>query len=159
MAREIERKFLVRGGAWRDDVVESVHIRQGYVAGGDAASVRVRISGGRAWLNLKSKTVGVSRAEFDFEIPAADGEAILETLCAQPVIEKTRHMVDYGSRRWEVDEFEGENAGLVVAEIELVSEDESFEKPPWAGREVSEDVRYYNSELARRPYREWRGEG
>lgn len=131
-------------------------MRQGYLVGGDKGSVRVRVSGGRAWLNIKSATVGIARTEFDYEIPPADAGQILETLCVRPLIEKTRYFVDYAGHCWEVDVFEGDNAGLVVAEIELRSEDEPFERPPWAGKEVSEDRRYYNAALAQRPYSRWK---
>lgn len=156
VASEIERKFLVRDDSWRQGARDPVSMRQGYIAGGDKASVRVRVSGGRAWLNIKSATVGIARAEFDYEIPPADAGQILETLCVRPLIEKTRYFVDYAGHCWEVDVFEGENAGLVVAEIELRSEDEPFEPPPWAGKEVSEDRRYYNAALAQRPYSRWK---
>ncbi len=159
MASEIERKFLVKSDAWRAEVVESMRIRQGYIVGSQLASVRVRLSGDRAWLNLKSATVGVSRGEFDYEIPAADGRALLETLCSKPLIEKTRFFVNHAGHRWEIDVFEGDNAGLVVAEVELQSEDEPVELPPWAGDEVSSDERYYNAVLAQRPYRLWKRDG
>ncbi len=156
MASEIERKFLVRDDSWRERARDPMRIRQGYVAAGPKASVRVRISGDRAWLNLKSATVGVSRAEFDYEIPLADGEKLIDTLCERPLIEKTRYFVDHAGHCWEVDVFEGENAGLVVAEIELASEDEPFELPPWAGEEVSQDRRYYNAALVKLPYSRWK---
>ena len=156
MASEIERKFLVRDDSWRERARDPMRIRQGYVLAGPKASVRIRISGERAWLNLKSATVGVSRAEFDYEIPHSDGEQLVDTLCERPLIEKTRYFVDHAGHCWEVDVFEGENAGLVVAEIELASEDEAFEQPSWAGREVSRDRRYYNAALAKLPYSRWK---
>lgn len=156
MASEIERKFLVRDESWRKRARDPMRIRQGYVLAGPKASVRVRISGKRAWLNLKSATVGVSRAEFDYEIPHADGEQLMDTLCERPLIEKTRYFVDHAGHCWEVDVFEGENAGLVVAEIELAAEDEPFEPPSWAGREVSRDRRYYNAALVKLPYSRWK---
>lgn len=158
MAAEVERKFLVTGERWRADAVRSMRIVQGYIVGSASASVRVRVSGDRAWLNLKSATVGVSRAEFDYEIPLADAEQMLATLCSGPVIRKTRYFVPHAGREWEVDVFEGDNAGLVVAEIELESEDAPFDRPPWAGREVSADARYYNAALVERPYRLWKNE-
>lgn len=156
MASEIERKFLVRDDSWRERARDPMRIRQGYVAASPKVSVRVRVSGDRAWLNLKSATVGVSRAEFDYLIPHSDGEQLIDTLCERPLIEKTRYFVDHAGHCWEVDVFEGENAGLVVAEIELASEDEPFERPSWAGREVSRDRRYYNAALVKLPYSRWK---
>ncbi len=156
MASEIERKFLVRDESWREHARDPMRIRQGYVLAGPKASVRIRISGRRAWLNLKSATVGVSRAEFDYEIPLADAEQLMDSLCERPLIEKIRYFVDHAGHCWEVDVFEGENAGLVVAEIELASEDEAFESPSWAGREVSQDRRYYNAALVKLPYSRWK---
>ncbi len=155
MAQEIERKFLVVGEAWRQQARDHQRYRQGYLASDPACSIRVRISGDRAWLNLKSATLGVARLEFDYPIPVTDAEQILERLCSGPVIDKTRWFVDYGGKTWEVDEFHGDNAGLVVAEIELASEDEAFERPPWLGAEVSHDPRYYNVRLAVHPYKDW----
>lgn len=156
MPYEIERKFLVKDESWRDRARDPMRIRQGYIVAGARASVRVRISGGRAWLNLKSATVGVSREEFDYEIPASDAQQLIDTLCVRPLIEKTRYFVDHAGHCWEVDVFEGDNAGLVVAEIELDSEDEPFELPPWAGMEVSRDRRYYNAALVQLPYSRWK---
>ncbi len=155
MSSEIERKFLLRDESWRALARDPVRMRQGYLVGTARASVRVRVSAGRAWLNLKSATVGVTRAEFDYEIPASDAEQILDTLCQRPLIEKTRYFVDHAGHLWEIDVFEGDNAGLVVAEIELRREDETFELPPWAGEEVSHDRRYYNAALVNRPYSSW----
>lgn len=154
MGTEIERKFLVRGVAWRD-VAKAEPCRQGYLAYGPPVAVRIRIMGGIASLNIKTATTAITRSEFEYEIPIADGESILATSCAGAIIEKTRHCVEYGGRTWEVDVFEGANAGLVVAEIELDSEDEPFEPPPWLGREVSGDPRYLNTSLCKRPYSEW----
>ncbi len=156
MASEIERKFLLRDESWRIFARDPTRIRQGYILGGAKASVRVRVSGDCAWLNLKSATVGVSRAEFDYPIPVSDAEQILDKLCVRPIIEKTRFLVDHAGHCWEVDVFEGDNSGLVVAELELASEDESFELPPWAGKEVSKDRRYYNSSLVQLPYCRWK---
>ena len=129
---------------------------QGYMSGGEQASVRVRVQGEQAFLNIKSATLGVWRREYDYPIPLHDGEEILDHLCMGPLIEKTRYLVEYAGHTWEVDVFEGDNAGLVVAEIELDSEDQPFEKPPWAGEEVSHDPRYYNVCLVKHPYKEWR---
>jgi adenylate cyclase len=156
MATEIERKFLVRDDGWRQQADAGLRMRQGYLSGGGRASVRVRVQGDRAFLNMKSATLGVWRREYDYPIPLRDAEEILEHLCEGPLIEKTRYHVAYASHTWEVDVFEGDNAGLVVAEIELDSEDEVFEKPPWAGKEVSHDPRYYNVRLAKHPYKAWK---
>jgi adenylate cyclase len=158
MASEIERKFLVRDDGWQRDAGAGVRMRQGYIVASEAGSVRVRISGDQAWLNIKGATVGISRTEFEYPVAVADAEQILEDLCIRPLIEKTRYLADYAGHRWEVDVFEGDNHGLVVAEIELDSEDESFEKPPWAGEEVSMDPRYYNASLATRPFSMWKDE-
>ncbi len=158
MATEIERKFLVTGDGWRAGVKRTSRYRQGYLANSDTASVRVRVADGRGWLNIKSMTLGVSREEFEYEIPVEEAQRMLDHLCARPLIEKVRHFVEYGGHTWEIDLFEGENAGLVVAEIELSSEDEPFERPPWLGKEVSDDERYYNVCLVRHPYRLWKDE-
>jgi adenylate cyclase len=153
---EIERKFLVRNDGWREAVRESAYFRQGYLSNEVQCSVRVRIAGERAWLNLKSVTIGAQRHEFEYEIPVRDAHQMLDVLTVKPVIEKTRYFVDVGSHTWEIDVFEGDNAGLVVAEIELDSPDEPFEKPDWVGEEVTYDPRYYNTSLSSNPYRNWR---
>lgn len=155
MGTEIERKFLVRDDAWRGAVERSRRMRQGYLPGMETASVRVRIDGDRALLNIKSATLDVSRQEYEYSIPLADAEEILDTLCEKPLIEKTRHFVPHGGHLWEVDVFEGDNAGLVVAEVELGHDDERPEMPAWAGDEVSDDPRYYNVSLVRHPYKDW----
>ncbi len=155
MAKEIERKFLVTSDEWRRQARGSARYRQGYLSSDPGCSIRVRIADGRAWLNLKSATLGVSRTEFDYPIPVVDAEEILERLCSGPVIDKTRWFVDHAGHTWEVDEFHGDNEGLVVAEIELPSEDAPFERPAWVGEEVSHDPRYYNVCLATHPYKDW----
>jgi adenylate cyclase len=155
MAQEIERKFLLRGDGWRARVTGSLPMKQGYLASHQACSVRVRIAGGQAFLNLKSATLGVERYEYEYEIPVTDAEEILHTLCERPFIDKVRHHVPYAGHLWEVDEFEGENAGLVVAEIELGHPDEPFARPEWLGAEVSHDPRYYNVCLLKHPYSRW----
>jgi adenylate cyclase len=164
MGIEIERKFLVLGDGWRAQVEKSVRMAQGYLndmqalrAGTQNASVRVRIAGNHAFLNMKSRELGHTRQEFDYEIPVADAEDLLK-LCVGGLIDKTRHYVRHGGFVWEVDVFEGENAGLEVAEIELPSADAAFEKPAWAGREVTDELRYYNLALAERPYSRWSAE-
>lgn len=152
---EIERKFLVVSDAWRDQVRSSARLRQGYLNNEEHCSVRVRVVGEQAWLNLKGVTIGAQRLEFEYPIPLPDAHRMLEDLTCKPIIEKTRHLVEVGRHTWEIDVFEGDNAGLVVAEIELDDPDEAFEKPAWAGAEVTEDPRYYNSRLSANPYRNW----
>lgn len=155
MGMEIERKFLLQSDGWRGQVQHSERMRQGYLNQEKHCSVRVRTAGGRAWLNIKGVTVGAQRKEFEYEIPLADALELLETMSHRPLIEKTRHYVPAGGRVWEIDEFDGENAGLVVAELELDDPDEPFVKPDWLGEEVTDDVRYYNTQLVRQPYRQW----
>lgn len=155
MPQEIERKFLLRGDDWRS--APAVHIRQGYLSREAARTVRVRTSGDGAWLTIKGKSQGAVRAEFEYAIPLADANTLLE-LCERPLIEKNRHIIDYAGFTWEVDEFFGANQGLIVAEIELESEDQKFELPPWIGDEVTDDPRYYNSQLSLKPYSEWSNE-
>jgi adenylate cyclase len=151
---EIERKFLLRDASWRDACVRSVRMCQGYL-GGERCSVRVRIAGERAQLNVKSRTAGAQRLEFEYELPLADAKAMLAAFCRER-IEKTRHYVEHAGMLWEVDEFEGANLGLVVAEIELEREAQQFAMPPWIAEEVTHDLRYYNNQLARVPYSSWR---
>jgi adenylate cyclase len=153
---EIERKFLVLDERWREAAHGSARFRQGYLNDEERCSVRVRISGDAAWLNLKSVTLGAQRHEFEYPIPLADAQQMLDLLSCKPVVEKTRYFVDCGPHTWEIDVFEGDNAGLVVAEIELGSPDEAFEQPPWLGAEVTFDPRYYNTRLAADPYKNWR---
>ncbi len=130
-------------------------MRQGYLNDEPRCSVRVRTSAKRAWLNIKSVTVGTQRQEFEYEIPLSDGNQLLNTLSRKPLIEKTRHLVEIGRHVWEIDEFGGDNQGLIVAEIELNHTDEPFEKPPWLGQEVTMDSRYYNTQLSKLPYKSW----
>lgn len=155
MGIEIERKFLVVGDAWRAAATERIRMRQGYLTKEGPNSARIRLTGDEARLNLKSAEVGATRLEFDWEVPRADAEQILDRLCHRPLIEKVRHLVSIGAHLWEVDEFEGDNAGLVVAEIELAAADEAFVKPDWLGREVTHERRYYNQALVAHPYRAW----
>lgn len=158
MATEIERKFLVLDDSWRAEATRSVRMRQGYLSGGGQSSIRVRVQGDEAFLNIKSATLGVRRLEYEYPIPLRDAEEMLDRLCAGPLIEKTRYDVPRAGHVWEIDVFEGDNAGLVVAEIELDGEDDFFEKPAWAGAEVSHDPRYYNVSLVKNPYKNWRPE-
>jgi adenylate cyclase len=155
MGLEIERKFLVTSDAWRDEVVRSLEMRQGYLAGeGGRASVRVRLEGAEARLNIKAAVVGAARAEYEYVIPSDDARLLLETLCVG-TLGKVRHYVEREGLTWEVDEFLGANAGLVVAEIELGSLDQFFTRPQWVGRELTDDCRYYNHYLALHPYSTW----
>lgn len=155
MGREIERKFLVLDDRWRAAATSSKHIRQGYLAAGPNATVRVRVSGPRAWLTIKGDATGIARAEFEYEIPLPDADHLLAHHCLLGRVEKTRHFVPHGSLVIEVDEFHGENEGLVIAEVELEAVDTAFAPPPWLGAEVTDDIRYYNAYLARYPYRRW----
>ncbi len=155
MATEIERKYLVRGDAWRGRADRHVRYRQGYLANTRHCSVRVRVGGHAAHLSVKGATVGVSRLEFEYPVPLEDAEIMLRELCLRPIIVKTRHLVRDLDQDWEVDVFEGDNAGLVVAEIELEDEAQAVTLPDWAGEEVTYDVRYYNSNLAVTPFNQW----
>ncbi|APO96975.1 CYTH domain-containing protein [Xanthomonas vesicatoria] len=164
MGIEIERKFLVTGDGWRSAAHAVIPMAQGYIndqaamrSGAQSASVRVRVQGESAFLNLKSREVGHTRQEFEYPIPVADARALL-ALCVGGLIDKRRHLVEYQGHVWEVDEFLGDNAGLVVAEIELGSADEAFAKPEWIGAEVTDDVRYYNLALASHPFSQWLGD-
>lgn len=155
MGTEIERKFLVRDDTWRDAVISSTRIMQGYLTDGGTAVVRARVRGDRGYLTVKGMTTGVTRAEYEYEIPADDARAMLDTLAQGPVIDKVRHLIPVAGHTWELDVFAGANDGLVMAEIELRSAEEPFERPAWAGAEVSDDARYFNVNLASHPYREW----
>jgi adenylate cyclase len=159
MGVEIERKFLVDADAWRTQVSHAQRMVQGYLI--DAAqlrdarsSVRVRIAGEAAWLNVKSAQHGIARQEYEYAIPCIDAEHMLRDLC-QGTIEKTRHYVPHEHVTFEIDEFHGDNAGLIVAELELDAEDQPFPRPPWLGREVSAAPRYYNIHLLHHPYAHW----
>jgi len=154
MGVEIERKFLLVGDGWRD-LAEPVLLRQGYLSSQRERVVRVRIEGQHAMLTIKGANVGTARGEWEYPIPLADANELLDGLCEQPLIEKYRRRIMYAGMVWEVDEFLGANFGLVVAEIELHSVDQPFEKPDWIGEEVSDDARYYNANLIRHPYSQW----
>lgn len=154
MAREIERKYLVKRELWnpRDD---GTHFKQGYLNSQKERVVRVRIEGAKAKLTIKGITTGVSRSEFEYAIPVDDAAILLDQLCEKPLIDKHRHVEQHGRLTWEIDVFHGDNEGLVIAEVELASEEEKPELPPWAGPEVSSDPRYFNSNLLKNPYRNW----
>ena len=153
MASEIERKFLVDGQAWRQPA--PLRIRQGYLNRDKERTVRVRIAGERAYLTIKGSMQGITRAEFEYPIALADAEQLLP-MCDGPLLEKNRHVLEHAGMTWEVDEFFGDNDGLVVAEIELSSEDQMFERPAWLGVEVTHDRRYLNSNLISQPFKQWR---
>jgi len=154
MAKEIERKFLVAHQAWRESV-NTIHVfKQGYLSYDSERTVRVRATEVTGYLTIKGITEGLTRDEFEYEIPLGDALALLQ-LCERPAIEKKRYIVPNGAHDWEVDVFEGVNEGLVVAEIELGSEDEAFEKPSWLGNEVSGDRKYSNSALSLHPFKNW----
>lgn len=155
MPLEIERKFLVHTALWRADPARASRYRQGYLCGAPDVVVRVRTADSAAFLTVKGATQGITRLEFEYPIPIADANEMLDALCGGAIIEKTRYRVPFGGRTWEVDVFAGENAGLVLAEVELPSADAVVELPPWAGVEVSDDSRYYNASLARHPFMHW----
>ena len=155
MPIEIERKFLLKNDSWRNQVIKTSSIIQGYLANTDHCSIRIRLADDQASLNIKSMTIGVTRSEFDYPVPMDEAKLLLKDLCPGPVIEKIRHYVDYAGHTWEIDEFLGENSGLVVAEIELQHQHEEFSIPDWLGKEVSDDQRYYNICLADNPYTSW----
>ena len=152
MAKEIERKFLVKEGSWRNQ--EGTQYRQGYLNSVKERVVRVRTIDDKGYLTIKGLTVGASRLEFEYEIPRHDADQLLE-ICEKPLIEKTRYKVMEGDFIWEIDEFFGENQGLIVAEVELESEDQEFPRPAWVGEEVTGDPRYFNSNLIKNPYKMW----
>jgi adenylate cyclase len=152
MATEIERKFLVQEVPWRKG--SGIPFIQGYLNRDKERTVRVRIARDKAFLTIKGLTQGASRVEFEYEIPVSDAQQLLK-LSDGPIIQKNRYVIVHEGSTWEVDEFLGDNAGLVLAEIELKSEDQPFNRPPWLGAEVTHDRRYYNSSLASHPYRKW----
>jgi len=155
MAHEIERKFLVTASGWREHATPA-RIRQGYLSTEPDRIVRVRTEGERATLTVKGPTHGITRIELEYAIPFDDARTMLDELCMRPLIEKTRHTLRVGPHVWQIDEFQAENLGLIVAEIELASAGDEFERPAWLGGEVSDDPRYFNANLTRHPYRRWR---
>ncbi len=156
MGIEIERKFLVGGDGWRRQAASQTRFSQGYLSRDPARTVRVRIAGDAAFLTIKGATTGATRAEFEYAVPLADAQQLL-AMCDGPVVEKVRHLCTVGGMTWEVDEFLGANAGLVVAEIELDAEGQAFARPAWLGAEVTGDARYVNANLAVRPFTSWGG--
>ena len=156
MAIEIEKKFLVCNDNWLKFATKSIAYVQGYFSTNEACSIRIRISEDKASLNIKSATLGITRSEYDYPVPVEDAQEMLRTLCNKPLIEKTRYTVPVDHHLWEIDVFSGENKGLVVAEIELESVDDSITLPDWIGEEVSHDPRYYNVCLVEHPYKDWK---
>ena len=156
MNREIERKFRVVDDLYKSGSTSCLY-KQGYLCTDSDRTVRIRLAGEKGFVTIKGKTVGCSRAEYEYEIPAADAASMLDTLCLHPLVEKIRYRQGGPDGKvWEVDEFLGENEGLVVAEIELADENEPFARPAWLGEEVTGDVRYYNSYLSQNPYKRWK---
>lgn len=158
MGTEIERKFLLKNDSWQQSVQDSCRMCQAYAGfeGKPGYSFRIRIAGERAFLTLKSPVNGISRQEYEYAIPLTDAEELMRSFCGSGKVEKIRHHVPFGGKLWEIDEFLGENAGLTVAELELETENAVFEQPPWLGREVTGDIRYYNSRLIREPFSSWK---
>jgi len=155
MAYEIERKFLLASDAWRSQVYETLQIKQGYFCNTDKASLRVRVTNKKAYLSTKTMTLDIRRHEFEYEIPRVDAEFMLQHMCNGSAVIKQRHLVKIDQHIWEIDEFEDDNLGLLVAEIELQHESEVFNKPDWVGKEVSDDRRYVNVSLVNNPYKDW----
>jgi CYTH domain-containing protein len=154
MGKEIERKFVVTGDDWREKA-SGIHYRQGYLSVGGECTVRVRRAGDQGFLTIKGRPVGIVRDEYEYEIPTADADELLDRLCTGGIVEKFRHNLRYAGRIWEVDEFLGANSGLVVAEIELAKDNEAVDLPPWVGVEVTDDPRYSNASLAHHPFSAW----
>ncbi|MEW8401056.1 MAG: CYTH domain-containing protein [Candidatus Thiodiazotropha sp.] len=155
MALEIERKYLVINDKWRDSVIRESVMKQGYLASQPNATVRVRVSGSEARLTIKGRSRGIRRSEYEYPIPLQDAQELLDSHSAGALIEKVRYRVRCGDHVWDLDVFDGANRGLVIAEVELGSEDEAFQMPEWAGEEVSSDSRYYNASLVSHPYCDW----
>ncbi|MGM0558078.1 MAG: CYTH domain-containing protein [Myxococcota bacterium] len=155
MKTEIERKFIVSDDGWRDEATHSEHMRQGYFARGDDSTVRVRLVDGQGVFTIKGPTYGITRAEYEYEIPAQDAREMLDIFCEGRQLEKTRYHLEHGDFLWVVDEFEGDNAPLILAEIELERPDQPFDVPSWVDDEVSRDRRYTNGYLAQNPYSTW----
>lgn len=152
MGVEIERKFLLKNSDWKQYAEKSIRMKQQYLPFQvKSGTGRIRIAGEHAFLTLKTRVKGISRGEFEYEIPVEDADRIMELICQGFSVEKTRYIVPFAGKNWEIDEFAGDNAGLILAEIELDSEDEKFELPPWIGEEVTGDFHYYNSYLAEHP--------
>jgi adenylate cyclase len=154
MPLEIERKYLLRNDSWRS-LGEGKRYRQGYLSTEPGRTVRVRVAAGRGFITVKGLTVNVTRPEYEYAIPVEDADEMLDTLCLKPIIEKVRYTIEHAGLLWEVDEFEGENAGLVIAEVELTEADQTILLPDWIGKEVTDDARYYNASLISNPFTSW----
>lgn len=154
MAQEIERKYLLKEDSWRN-LAEGTVYCQGYIATQDKTTVRVRIVGQQGYLTIKGASIGYSRLEFEYPIPVEDAQEMLNTLCQRPFIEKIRYKIAWGGLIWEIDEFQGLNQGLILAEVELTHSDQDILLPPWIGEEVSHDSRYFNSYLVKHPFSQW----
>lgn len=154
MGKEIERKFLVSGTKWKE-LAKGITYRQGYLSTVKERTVRVRTIGENGYLTIKGISVGATRSEFEYEIPVSDANFILANLCEKPIIEKKRYKIEFNNFVWEVDEFYGDNKGLIVAEIELTAENEKFDLPDWIGKEVTDDSKYFNSNLIKNPFKSW----
>ena len=154
MGKEIERKFLVKGDSWRAQA-HGKRYRQGYLSTVKERTIRARVAGEQGFLTIKGITVGAARAEYEYEIPLADANEMLDKLCERPIVEKTRYRLPQDDIVWEIDEFEGDNRGLIVAEVELKDEHQSYPKPDWLGEEVTGDPRYFNSNLVKKPFTTW----
>ena len=154
MSLEIERKYLVRSDGWRTGVA-GTRYRQGYLSTDPGRSVRVRVGAGKGFITIKGLTVNMTRPEYEYPVPVNDANEMLDTLCLKPIIEKTRYTLEHAGLLWEVDEFEGENAGLIVAEVELSGPDQHIVLPDWIGKEVTDDPRYYNASLIAYPFTAW----
>ena len=155
MGLEIERKFLLNDDSWKQSCDEGINIKQGYLSSVPERTVRVRSKGEKGIITIKGKTEGVSRLEFEYEIPLSEASELMK-LCEKPIIEKTRYNLCQGKLTWEIDVFEGDNLGLIIAEIELQEEQQAFDIPEWVGKEVSDDIHYYNSNLIKHPYNSWK---
>ncbi|WP_163335947.1 CYTH domain-containing protein [Desulfopila sp. IMCC35008] len=155
MGFEIEKKFLIKNDSWKIGAIGTAY-RQGYLSGDKGRTVRVRTVGSTGFITIKGPTQNGRRLEYEYEIPESDVQEMLETLCLSPIIEKVRYLVDYKGFTWEIDVFSGVNEGLIVAEIELESIHQDFALPPWVGQEVTDDPRYYNSNLSRHPFQLWK---
>ena len=154
MAKEIERKFLVRGNTWRGQD-GGKRYRQGYLSTVKERTVRVRTTGDKGFITIKGESVGATRSEYEYEIPLVDANEMLDRLCERPLIEKTRYRVSHEGLAWEIDEFEGDNRGLIIAEVELKDETQSVTLPGWIGQEVTGDHRYFNANLVANPFSQW----
>jgi adenylate cyclase len=155
MAIEIERKFLVLNDRWRNAISATIPIQQGYFCNTESVSIRVRITAEEACLNFKNSNIGIKRSEYGYPIPRSDAQEMIEQLCLKPIIEKIRYLVIVDGHTWEIDVFAGDNSGLIVAELELESEHDTFSRPDWLGKEVTEQQRYYNPYLVEHPYSQW----